>query len=28
MPASPEEMDEAFHRLVWSGVNASAKISQ
>jgi len=25
MPASPEEMDEAFHRLVWSGVNASAK---
>ncbi len=25
MPASPEEMDEAFHRLVWSGVNASTK---
>ncbi len=25
MPASPGEMDEAFHRLVWSGVNASAK---
>src|SRR6478609_5900122 len=25
MPASPQEMDEAFHRLVWSGVNASAK---
>jgi AcrR family transcriptional regulator len=25
MPAPPEEMDEAFHRLVWSGVNASAK---
>jgi AcrR family transcriptional regulator len=25
MPASPEEMDEAFHRLVWSGVNASGK---
>jgi AcrR family transcriptional regulator len=25
MPASPEEMDEAFHRLVWWGVNASAK---
>jgi len=28
MPASPEEMDEAFHRLVWSGVNTSAKGSQ
>jgi AcrR family transcriptional regulator len=29
MPASPEEMDEAFHRLVWSGVNApQPKISQ
>jgi AcrR family transcriptional regulator len=25
MPASPEEMDEAFHRLVWAGVNASGK---
>ena len=25
MPASPEEMDEAFHRLVWSGVNASTQ---
>lgn len=27
MPVSAAEMDDAFHRLVWSGVNASAKIS-
>jgi AcrR family transcriptional regulator len=25
MPASPEKMDEAFHRLVWSGANALGK---
>ena len=25
MPVSPEEMDSAFHRLVWSGVNASVQ---
>jgi AcrR family transcriptional regulator len=25
MPVSPEEMDDQFHHLVWSGVNASAK---
>ena len=27
MPVSAAEMDDAFHRLVWSGVNASANIS-
>lgn len=27
MPVSAAEMDDAFHRLVWSGVNASARIS-
>jgi AcrR family transcriptional regulator len=27
MPVSAAEMDDVFHRLVWSGVNASANIS-
>jgi AcrR family transcriptional regulator len=26
MPGSAAEMDEAFHRFVWSGVNASAQV--